>query len=52
VKHEVSGVQVHDARLVAAMQVHGAARILTFNVKDFSRYMDIEAIHPRSMSSE
>lgn len=34
----VSGVQVHDARLVAAMQAHNLSRILTFNVSDFARY--------------
>jgi len=50
VTHNVSGVQVHDARLVAAMRVHGVKRILTFNEKDFARYPDIEALHPRSMS--
>ncbi len=47
VTHDVSGVQVHDARLVAAMRVHGINRILTFNTKDFSRYPEIEAISPR-----
>ena len=50
VTHSVSGVQVHDARLVAAMREHGVKRILTFNVKDFSRYTDIEAVHPLSVS--
>jgi len=50
VTHGVSGVQVHDARLVAAMRVHGVKRILTFNDKDFARYPDIEAVHPRSVS--
>jgi predicted nucleic acid-binding protein len=35
---EVSGVQVHDARLVAAMKIHGINRILTFNTSDFYRY--------------
>lgn len=50
VTHAVSGVQVHDARLVAAMRVHGVKRILTFNDKDFSRYTDVEAIHPRGVS--
>jgi predicted nucleic acid-binding protein len=44
--YRVSGVQVHDARLVAAMHVHGVSRILTFNVRDFDRYKDVEAIHP------
>ena len=50
VVHSVSGVQVHDARLVATMQVHGVRRILTFNEKDFARYNDIEAVHPRAVS--
>jgi predicted nucleic acid-binding protein len=52
VVHNVSGAQVHDARLVAAMRVHGVKRILTFNEKDFARYTDIEAIHPRTVSEE
>lgn len=46
VAHDVCGVQVHDARLVAAMLVHGVKRILTFNTRDFARYSQIEAIHP------
>jgi predicted nucleic acid-binding protein len=46
VDHNVAGIQVHDARLVAAMRVHGVKRILTFNEKDFTRYADIEALHP------
>jgi predicted nucleic acid-binding protein len=50
VVYGVSGVQVHDARLVAAMRVHGVKRILTFNDKDFARYADVEAVHPRSVS--
>jgi len=50
VTYSVSGVQVHDARLVAAMRVHGVSRILTFNDKDFARYVDIEVVHPRSVS--
>lgn len=48
VTHGVSGVQVHDARLVAAMRVHSVKRILTFNDRDFVRYTDIEAVHPRA----
>ena len=50
VAHEVSGVQVLDARLVAAMRVHRVKRVLTLNQRDFARYEDIEAIHPRSLS--
>jgi predicted nucleic acid-binding protein len=46
----VSGVQVHDARLVAAMRVHAVSRILTFNERDFARYPGIEAMHPRTLA--
>ena len=37
----VSGVQVHDARIVAAMLVHQITHILTFNTSDFARYSSI-----------
>jgi predicted nucleic acid-binding protein len=47
--HRVIGNQVYDARLVAAMMVHGVARILTFNAGDFTRY-GIEVIHPLAVS--
>jgi predicted nucleic acid-binding protein len=43
VAHRVSGAKVHDARLVAAMQVHEVHRILTFNERDFTRYDAVEA---------
>ena len=45
VTHRVLGTQVHDARLVAAMLVHGIGGILTFNVADFSRY-GVAVLHP------
>ena len=50
VTHKVSGVQVHDARLVAFMRVYGVRSILTFNDRDFARYTDITAIHPRTVT--
>src|ERR1035438_916113 len=50
VTHNVPGVRVHDARLVAAMTVHPAKCILTFNEKDFARFAGIEAIHPRAVT--
>jgi len=52
VDYRISGVQVHDARLVAAMHIHGVKRILTFNTKDFARFTDIEAIHPLNLSRQ
>ena len=48
VQHGVLGSKVHDAKLVATMNVHGIRRILAFNTEDFLRY-DIEAIHPVSL---
>lgn len=44
--YEVKGVNVHDARLVAAMLVHGLTHILTFNVEDFRRYAEITPVNP------
>jgi predicted nucleic acid-binding protein len=44
--HGVCGKTTHDARLVAAMVVHGVKHILTFNVDDFARYTGIEVLHP------
>lgn len=51
---EVSGVQVHDARLVAAMRVNGIEQILTLNTADFTRYAaeGIVAINPALPGSE
>ena len=37
VAYGVSGAQVHDACLAAAMRVHGVTRLLTFNGADFAR---------------
>lgn len=41
VNYGVSGVQVHDARLIAAMRANHISHILTFNGADFARYADI-----------
>jgi predicted nucleic acid-binding protein len=49
IQYQVSGVQVHDARLVAAMHVHKIGQILTLNVKDFARFTTIEALLPESV---
>lgn len=49
VVHAVTGLQVHDTRLVAAMHIHGIPRILTFNVADFRRFPGITAVHPQDV---
>ena len=51
IQHRVSGKQAHDARIVAAMQVHGVAHLLTFNTDDFKRYAEIKAVHPASVTA-
>jgi predicted nucleic acid-binding protein len=45
----VTGVQVHDARLAAAMYVHGVRHILTLNTPDFARFGEITAVHPSAV---
>lgn len=37
-RHGIRGKQVHDARLVALLNVHGVPHLLTFNVDDFRPY--------------
>src|SRR6266436_1296589 len=49
VTHAVQGVQVHDARLVAYMQAHGIAHILTLNGGDFARYPGLTSIAPTDL---
>jgi len=44
--HAVSGKNSYDARIAAAMIVHGVTHLLTFNVSDFKRYSEITVISP------
>ena len=46
-QYQVLGKQTHDARIVAAMQVHQLTHLLTFNTDDFKRYHGITVIDPR-----
>ena len=46
VSHSVMGVQVHDARIVAVMNVHAVTHVLTLNGADFSRYAGITCVAP------
>jgi predicted nucleic acid-binding protein len=47
--HNVQGVKVYDARLVAVAMVHGVGNILTFNTADFKRFSSINALHASSL---
>lgn len=47
------GKPTHDARLVAAMKIHGIGNVLTFNGDDFKRYQsgeDIVIVDPASVA--
>ena len=46
-EHGAAGKQNHDARLAAAMIVHGIGKILTFNKDDFLRYPEISSVTPQ-----
>lgn len=46
VEYGVKGVQVHDARIVAMMNVHGLTGVLTLNANDFKRYDRITVLTP------
>ena len=46
VAHSVMGVEVHDAKLVASMNVYLITHLITFNVADFKRYPGITAVSP------
>ena len=47
----VSGVKVHDARLVSVMLRFGLTRVLTLNYGDFRRYVaeGIDVVMPESL---
>jgi predicted nucleic acid-binding protein len=49
--YELTGVSVHDARLVSVMLSENIPRILTLNVRDFSRYSRIQALSPTDFLS-
>ena len=49
--YDVMGKPAHDARLVAAMNLHRIPKLLTFNPRDFSRYPMIQVITPSQLAS-
>ena len=53
VTYGVSGIQVHDTHLVAAMKANGIVNLLTFNPNDFSRFQPegIIVVHPRNVAT-
>ena len=49
--HHVLGKNAHDARLVAAMLVHGVGHLLTFNAADFARFTAITVLTPAAVGT-
>ncbi|HEX7332232.1 MAG TPA: PIN domain-containing protein [Pyrinomonadaceae bacterium] len=47
--HSLVGLAVHDAKLVASMNVQGVPSLLTINEADFRRYANINAVHPSNL---
>lgn len=50
ITHDCKGKVAHDTRLVAAMQLLGINRILTFNSADFARFPMISVVAPASVA--
>ncbi|HLL89841.1 MAG TPA: type II toxin-antitoxin system VapC family toxin [Tepidisphaeraceae bacterium] len=46
VAHDVKGKASHDARIAAAMRVHGVSHLLTFNGGDFARFPHVTVLAP------
>jgi predicted nucleic acid-binding protein len=49
VQYQVFGKNGHDAHLAAAKLRHGVTHILTFNGKDFERFVGLTVLSPSSM---
>ncbi len=47
----LAGKQVHDANIVATMQVHGIKHIFTHNVADFNRFSSFITVLPLEQES-
>lgn len=45
-RFSIGGKQVHDANIVATMQVYGISQLLTHNTKDFSRFSQLITVLP------
>ena len=51
IAHAVEGKQVHDTRIVAAMNVHGITHLLTYNKGHFVRFAGIVIVNPSEVVS-
>jgi len=51
VRHACHGKVAHDARYVAAINLHGVTHLLTFNTGDFARFPGITCLDPATVTS-
>ncbi|HYX29162.1 MAG TPA: hypothetical protein VE863_11390 [Pyrinomonadaceae bacterium] len=51
IQHSVKGVKVHDACIVAAMNVCGISHLVTFDDHDFKRYQSVKVMSPAEVIS-
>jgi predicted nucleic acid-binding protein len=49
--HACRGKISHDARIVAAMHIHQAQQIITYNGADFKRFSGIQPLHPENLKA-
>jgi predicted nucleic acid-binding protein len=49
-QHSVTGKRVHDARLVAVLQVHAVGNLITFNLADFAMFPWLSLVDPHSLT--
>lgn len=47
--HQVSGRQIHDARMALTCELLGLDGIVTYNKPDFARYSQIRALEPAEL---
>lgn len=51
VRYDCKGKPAYDARIVAAMLVHGMTQLLTLNARDFLRYPEITLLDPATITA-
>lgn len=47
--YKISGLQVHDTKIAASMNVHNISTLVTFNEKDFKLFIGINVINPKDI---
>lgn len=51
VRYQCRGKPAHDARYVAAMNLHALTHLLTFNTPDFARFPGLVALDPAAVAA-